>query len=355
MSKFLTLKNRNIEPYEAGEQPMDQEYIKLNANETSRPPSPEVLKALQSEKMKSLGFYVNPNLMDLRQAIADRFQLKPEQVCAGNGSDEMLAFIFLAFFDENTEIAYPDITYSFYRVITKLYGAKGRTIPLKEDLAIDADAFIDSGCHIVLANPNNPTGQVLSVAEIERMAAADSNRLVIIDEAYVDYGNESCIPLIAKYSNLIVVHTMSKSKNLAGAHIGYAMADESIISDIENVKNSFNPFNLNKMAIDVGIAAINDIQYYKKCASEVIELREYLKQELVKMKFYVVDTHTNFVFVSHPNLSGKEYNKQLREDGILARYFENPRISNFLRITIGTKEEVEAVLASTKRILQQLV
>jgi histidinol-phosphate aminotransferase len=355
MSKFLTLKNKNIEPYEAGEQPTDREYIKLNANETSRPPSPEVLKVLQSEKMKSLGFYVNPNLMGFRQAIAEKFKLKPEQVCAGNGSDEVLAFIFMAFFDENSEIAYPDITYPFYKVLTKLYGAKGRAIPLKKDFTIDVDTFIESGCHIVLANPNNPTGQVISNSEIERMLAANNNRLVIIDEAYVDYGNESCIPLIEKYSNLIVVHTMSKSKNLAGAHIGYAMGDESIISDLENVRNSFNPFNLNRMTIDIGIAAIRDNQYYDKCVDEVIELREYLKLELKKMNFKVIETHTNFVFVSHPFLGGDEYNKQLREDGILARHFANPRISNYLRITVGTKEEVEAVLASTRRQYNNLM
>lgn len=354
MSRFLGKRYENLEKYVPGEQPKDRKYIKLNANETSMQPSPKVLETLKSERMEHLGFYADPDAKELRLAVAEKYQVKMDEVFVGNGSDEVLGMIFLAFFDETTRIAYPDITYGFYQGFAKSFAIDGEAIPLKEDFTVDVDAFIESGRHIILANPNAPTGYVLPVSEIERMVASNPNRLVLIDEAYVDYGNETCIPLIHKYKNLIVVHTMSKSKNLAGAHIGYCVADKSLIDDLNGIKFSFNPFNMSDISLAIGTAAIKDSAYYEKCAKEIIANREFLSVELRKLGFQVLESHTNFIFVTSPYMHAKEYNQKLREHGILARYYEAPRIDNFLRITIGTREEMEAVVVATREILQKL-
>lgn len=353
MSKFLCGKYDNLEPYAPGEQPKDRKYIKLNANETSMIPSPKVLDVLKSSRMEKLGFYADPDAKEFRNAIASKYDVNMDQVFAGNGSDEVLGFIFLAFFDEKSKIAYPDITYGFYKVFAKSFGIDGKMIPLKDDFTVDVDAFINSGRHIILANPNAPTGYVLPVSEIERMVKSDPNRLVVIDEAYIDYDkdNHTCIPLIKQYNNLIVVHTMSKSKNLAGAHIGYCIADESLIEDLNGIKFSFNPFSLSDISVAIGKAAIEDEEYYKKCVNEIIDNREYLKAELKKLGFKVLDSKTNFIFVTHTEINAEIYNNMLRENGILARYYNAPRIDNYLRITIGTRAEMEAVVEATKNIL----
>lgn len=352
MSRFLCKRYENLEPYVPGEQPKDRKYIKLNANETSMMPSPKVLQILKSDRMNRLGFYADPDAKELRMAIAEKYLVKKEEVFVGNGSDEILAFLFLAFFDENTKIAYPDITYGFYQGFAKSFAIDGKAIPLKEDFTVDVDAFIKSGRHIILANPNAPTGYVLPISEIERMAASDPNRLVLIDEAYVDYGNETCIPLIHRYKNLIVVHTMSKSKNLAGAHIGYCVADASIIEDLNGIKYSFNPFNMSDISLAIGTAAIKDNAYYEKCIQEIIANREYVTEELEMLGFTVLESHTNFIFVTSRKIHASEYYKKLREYGILTRYYNAPRIDNYLRITIGTREEMEAVVAATRKITQ---
>ncbi len=353
MSKFLCEKYSNLEPYVPGEQPKDREYIKLNANETSMQPSPKVLEILKSSRMKKLGFYADPDAREFRNAVAERYDVNINQVFAGNGSDEVLGLIFLAFFDQNSKIAYPDITYGFYKVFAKSFGIDGMQIPLKEDFTVDVDGFIESKRHIILANPNAPTGFILPVSEIERMVKSNPERLVIIDEAYIDYdkSNQSCIPLIKKYKNLLVVHTMSKSKNLAGAHIGYCIGDESLIEDLNGIKFSFNPFSLSDISVAVGTAAIKDREYYDRCVSEIIENREYLKKELKNLGFEVLDSKTNFIFVRHSDLSAEFYNKMLRKNGILARHYNIDRISDFLRITIGTRDEMNSVIEATKSIL----
>lgn len=355
MSRFLSGKYKELEPYVPGEQPKDKTYIKLNANETSMQPSPKVLEVLRSGRMEKLGYYADPNALEFRRAVAEKYQVQEEEVFAGNGSDEVLGMIFLTFFDERSRIAFPDITYGFYKGFAKTFGIDGLAIPLKGDFTVDVDAFINSGRHIILANPNAPTGYILPVGEIERMAASDAGRLVIIDEAYVDYGNETCIPLTKKYENLIVVHTMSKSKNLAGAHIGYAVGDKKLIADLNDVRAAFNPFNLSDIAIAIGTAAIKDEAFYEKCIREIVENREFLKQELNQLGFTVLNSRTNFLFVTHPKIKACTYNQELRENGILARHFPAPRIENYLRITIGTRNEMNAVVEVTKRILQKEV
>ena len=353
MSQFLSKRYSGLEAYVPGEQPQDRTYIKLNANETSMKPSPKILEILKSDRMSRLGFYADPDAMEFRSAIAERYEINADQVFVGNGSDEVLGLIFLAFFDENSKIAYPDITYGFYKVFSKSFDIDGKQIPLKDDFTVDVDKFIESRRHIILANPNSPTGFVLPLSEIERMVKSDPDRLIVIDEAYIDYDkdNHTCIPLIKKYKNLLVVQTMSKSKNLAGAHIGYCIGDESLIEDLNGIKFTFNPFSLSDISIAIGTAAIKEQKYYDKCVDEIIENREYLKRELKNLGFRVLDSKTNFIFVTHPEIDAETYNKRLRENGILARYYSEPRIDNYLRITIGTREEMEEVVEATKNII----
>lgn len=351
MSRFLAETYKNMEPYVPGEQPKDRKYIKLNANETSMLPSKKVLEVLKSKRMENLGLYADPDSKELRNAIAKRYNVKMEEVFVGNGSDEVLGFLFLAYFNEKSKICFPDITYGFYKVYSKTFGIDGKAFPLNDDFTVNVEEYVNTDRHVVLANPNAPTGFYLPISEIERIVSAKKDRLVIIDEAYIDYGNESCIPLIKKYDNLIVVHTMSKSRNLAGAHIGYCIGAKTLIDDLNGLKFSFNPFNISDISLAIGTAAIEDTEYHEKCIKEIIENREFTKRELRNLGFEVLDSKTNFIFVTHPKLHAKEYNNLLRKEGILARYYDSERIDNYLRITIGTREEMEAVIEATKNIL----
>ncbi|MBB5336711.1 histidinol-phosphate transaminase [Pectinatus brassicae] len=354
MSRFISERYVNMAPYIPGEQPKDSHFIKLNANETACPPSPKVLEVLASSRMNNLGRYTDPSSMELKKAIAQNYNLKTDQIITGNGSDELLGYIFLTFF-ERSRICYPDITYGFYKTLADAFAIDQQEIPLKQDFHVDINAYIKSDRHIILANPNAPTGYVLPVSQIEKIVAAKPDRLVVIDEAYIDYGNESCIPLINKYDNLLVIHTMSKSRNLAGAHIGYCLGHKTLIKDLENMRGVLNPFNLSDINMAVGTAAIYDKDYLKSSIDAIIETRDYTTEALRKLDFYVLSSHTNFIFVSHPWLSAAEYNAQLRNLGILARHYNSPeRIKNFLRITIGTKEEMAAVIAATKKILLKI-
>ena len=351
MSRFLSEIYKNMVPYVPGEQPKDRKYIKLNANETSMLPSPKVYEVLRSTRMNNLGKYADPDAKELRSAIAKRYDVNMENVFVGNGSDEVLGFIFLAFFDRTSKICFPDITYGFYDVFSKSFGIDGEAFKLKEDFTVDVDQYVKTERDIVLPNPNAPTGYALSVDEIERMVKANKDRLVVIDEAYVDYGTESCIPLTKKYDNLIVVHTMSKSRNLAGAHIGYCIASEKLIEDLNGLKFAFNPFNMSDISLAIGTAAVEDTAYHEKSVRTIIENREYTKAEFRRLGFEVLDSKTNFIFVTHPQITAEDYNKKLREFGILARHYKQERIENYLRITIGTREEMQAVIHATKEIL----
>lgn len=353
MSRFLNSIYSELHPYVPGEQPKGRSYIKLNANETSVPPSPEVLKAVSSPLLNSMGLYEDPHCMELRTAIADVYNVAPEQVFVGNGSDEVLGFCFLTFFSRNSKICFPDITYGFYKVYSNTFGIDAREIPLSSDFSVSVEDYVKTNRHVILANPNAPTGLCLSTCEIEKILKADPNRLVIIDEAYVDYGNESCIPLLNRYPNLIVIQTFSKSRNLAGARIGFAVASKEIIKDMNNIKFAFNPFNLSAMALAAGAASIRDTEYLKKCVNNIIATREYTKSELQSLGFFVIPSHTNFLFVKHPLLPAAMYYKLLKENGVLTRYYDEDRIRDYLRITIGTRSEMEEVLRITKLILQK--
>ncbi|WP_294349066.1 histidinol-phosphate transaminase [uncultured Clostridium sp.] len=353
MSRFLSSVHADIKGYVPGEQLNDKKYIKLNSNECSMEPSPKVLEVLKSDRMKHLGLYGDPNAKELRNALADRYEVSSDEVFVGNGSDEVLQFIFLTFFMNKERICYPDITYNMYKVLSGILHVDAKEIPLNEDFTVNLNDYINTDRHVILANPNAPTGYFIKVSEIEKLIKSNKDRLVIIDEAYVDYGNESVIPLVKKHDNLIVVHTMSKSRVLAGAHIGYCIASKSIIDDLRTVKFAFNPYNMSDINLAIGTAAVKDVEYQEKCIKAIMENREYLKDELRKLGFKVLDTRTNFIFVTHEKISATEYQEGLKEAAILTRYFNQERIKNYLRISIGTREEVQAVIDATKKIVNK--
>lgn len=353
MSTFLCEKYHDMEPYVPGEQPKDRKYIKLNANESSLPPSPKVIEAITNSEINGMGHYSDPNCLKIRNAIAGKYNVDVEQVFAGNGSDEVLGFCFMSFFSAGTKVCFPDITYDFYRVYAKTYNLDMLQIPLKEDFNIDIQDYINTDRHVIIANPNNPIGLRLTVDEIEQIVKAKPNRLVIIDEAYVDYGNESCVRLVNKYSNLIVVQTFSKSRNLAGAHIGYAISTKEIIQDLNNIKFSFNPFNLSTFTIEAGTASMKDVEYLNKCVNTTIDNREYTKEKLEEIGFRFLDSHTNFLFGYHPEIRAGKITKELKEKGILIRYYDMERIDNYFRITIGKREEMDKVIETMLDIVKE--
>lgn len=353
MSKFLSSELNNLEAYVPGEQPKDKKYIKLNTNESPYPPSPKVIEAVDKLAVNGLNFYCDPDTRDLTSALAKFYSVKPGQIFVGNGSDEVLAFIFTAFFDKERKGCFPDITYGFYKVYAKSFGIDAIQIPLKDDFTIDINDYINCGRNIIIANPNAPTGLVLSHEEIEKILKTNRDRVVVIDEAYVDFGSKSSIELLKDNPNLIVVQTFSKSRSLAGGRIGYAIASEEIIEDLNKIKFSFSPYNINSLSSIAGIASVEDKDYFEECNRKVINTRENTKEQFKRLGFKVLDTKTNFIFVAHDDIEGKEYHKKLRQNGILTRYYDEPRINNYVRVTIGTDEDMEKVVEITEKILEE--
>lgn len=353
MSKFLSKKLYNLEPYVPGEQPKDRKYIKLNTNESPYPPAPKVIEVINRKEVEDLRFYSDPHAKILIDEIAKFYNVEPEQVIAGNGSDEVLAFCFLAFFDEERRACFPDITYYFYKVFTKSFNIGAIEVPLKDDFTIDLDDYINCGRNIIIANPNAPTGLTLTHEEIEVILKTNEDRIVIIDEAYVDFGSKSCISLLDKYTNLIIVQTFSKSRNLAGARLGFAIASKEIIEDLNKVKFAFNPYDISGLSLLAGVEAVKDKKYLEQCARKIIATRERITDEFIKLGFKVIPSKTNFLFVTHSLISGEDYYKELRDNGVLTRHYKQPRIGNYVRITIGTDEEMDAVIKITNEILSK--
>lgn len=350
-SAFLNPRYAGITPYVPGEQPKDRAYVRLNSNETSLPPSPAVRAALNDALVDGLGRYADPHCMPLREAIAERFGVGAESVFVGNGSDEVLGLLFLAFFGGDARVCFPDITYGFYRDYCGTFGVRFREVALLDDFTLDVDAFAATEEHVVIANPNAPTGLCVPSSDIARIVEARPGRLVIVDEAYVDYGGKSCVPLVADHPNLVVVQTMSKSRNLAGAHIGYAIADPRIVRDLGDIKFSFNPFNLSAPTMAIGIAAMADEAYLAACTGRIIEERGRTMAELTRRGFTVLSSRANFVFATHPALPAEAWNQGLRERGVLCRHYGQARIRDWLRITIGTRDEMDAFLSATDDVL----
>lgn len=352
MSKFLNKKYQTLEAYTPGEQPRDMQYIKLNTNESPYPPSQRVLDAVNSDEVSRLRLYCDPECKELKQSIAALYGVKPENVYLSNGSDDILNFAFMAY-TTNGVAVFPEISYGFYKVFADLYGIEKKTIPLKEDFSIDANDYCNQNSFVVIANPNAPTGKTLSLADIEKIVASNSDNIVVIDEAYVDFGAQSCYKLTEKYKNLLVVQTFSKSRSMAGARLGFAIADSEIIADLETIKYSTNPYNVNRLTQIAGIAAIADNDYYMDNCKKIIASREYTTTELRKLGFDVIDSKANFIFAKSDKINGLSLYQKLKQRGILVRHFTADRISNYNRITIGTQKEMETFVKTVKAILEE--
>lgn len=351
MSKFINDKLKTLKPYVPGEQPTGQKYIKLNTNESPFKPSKSALKYARLEAKKS-NLYSDPDAKALTKAIALNVGVNENEVIVTNGSDEVLNFAFMAYCDSNTPAVFPDITYGFYKVFAGVNGVPKKEMPLLEDFSIDLSAFEKENGVIFIANPNAPTGKIISLSDIERLLSVNPNRVVVIDEAYVDFGGESAIPLIKKYKNLLVTRTFSKSRSMAGARLGFGVASPEIISDLQSIKYSTNPYNVNRITQAMGVGSIKDDKYFKANVSKIISNRNYLEQNLKSLGFTFYPSSANFVFVKHEKLNGKALYLTLKEKGILVRHFESERISDYVRITVGSLSEIKALLSAIKSILE---
>ncbi len=349
MSTFLNERLEKIDAYTPGEQPQDKRYIKLNTNESPFPPSDGVIKAINSDEVKDLRLYCDPECKKLRAALAELYNVESENIFLSNGSDDILNFSFMAY--GHNGAAFADITYGFYSVFAELYGITPTIIPLKQDFTIDIEAFCGQNKLVVIANPNAPTGMDISLAEIEKILTSNPLSVVLIDEAYVDFGGVSCAELTKKYKNLLCVGTFSKSRSMAGARLGFAVADKELIADLEKIKYSTNPYNINRLTQAAGLAAVKENGYYIDNCKKIIENREYTVKELIKLGFTVLPSKANFVFAKSEKVSGKVLYEALKEKGVLIRHFEKPRISEYNRITIGSRDEMEAFINILKEIL----
>ena len=355
MSRFWSRVVSDLTPYVPGEQPKIANLIKLNTNENPYPPSAKAVAAIQSELGDDgarLRLYPDPNADLLKQAVARRYAVTPAQVFVGNGSDEVLAHAFLALLKHDAPILFPDITYSFYPVYCGLYGVDYATVPLDAQFAIDpADYCGRPNGGIIFPNPNAPTGRLLALDAIEQILRANPDSVVIVDEAYVDFGGDSAIALVDRYENLLVIHTLSKSRSLAGMRVGYAVGHPTLIEALERVKNSFNSYPLDRLAIVGAVAAIEDEAYFQQTCTAVIATREQLTAEMAAQGFEVLPSAANFIFARHPQRDASALAKALRERSIIVRHFKLPRIEQFLRITVGTDGECQALVAALREIL----
>ena len=336
---------RTVEPYVPGEQPNQPDMIKLNTNENPYPPAPGVVEALKNFDTDKLRLYPEPTCKVLVDAIAEYYGIRSSQVFAGVGSDDVLAMIFMTFFNSKKPILFPDITYSFYDVWADMLRIPFETKALDDDFQIRKEDYYGKNGGVVFPNPNAPTGILMPLSEIEDIIAHNRNVIVVVDEAYIDFGGESALPLIEKYDNLLVVQTFSKSRSLAGMRLGFAMGNEKLIRYINDVKYSFNSYTLNQTALSLGVQAIKDREYFEETCAKVIATREWTKCELKKLGFSFGDSMSNFIFATHERVPAKEIFEALREHNIFVRYFSKPRIDNYLRISIGTQQEMEHLIA----------
>ncbi|MCD8327323.1 MAG: histidinol-phosphate transaminase [Lachnospiraceae bacterium] len=342
---------RRVVPYVPGEQPNRPGMIKLNTNECPYPPSPRVAEALKGLEAKQLRLYSDPTAGELVRALADRYGVEPEQVFVGVGSDDVLAMAFLTFFNSERPILFPDITYSFYDVWAELFRIPYRTCPLRDDFSLRMEDYMQPNGGIVIPNPNAPTGLLERVENLEQIIAANPDSVVIIDEAYVDFGGESVLPLVDKYENLLVVQTFSKSRAMAGARIGFAIGSRKLIGYLNDVKFSFNSYTMSRMSLAVGRAAVEDETYFREITAKIVETREKSKRQLAALGFSFPDSKANFIFATHGRVNAEQIFMALRERNIYVRYFKKPRIDNYLRITVGTPEQMEALMEALREIL----
>lgn len=352
MSRFFSSKYDKLEPYTPGEQPKERKFIKLNTNESPFPPSEKAI-SYAAEAAKNAELYPDPTCAYLTESIASLLGVSKDEVLVTNGSDEILNFAFMAFCDDKKGAAFPDITYGFYPVFAELNGVSYIEIPLKSDFSIDKGDYFHLNKTIFIANPNAPTGLLLSLSEIEEIVKSNPESVVVIDEAYIDFGGQSAVPLIHTYDNLLVTQTFSKSRSLAGARLGFGVGCKELIRDLNTVKYSTNPYNINRMSMAAGLGAMEDEEYTRNNCKTVMENRAYTAEKLKDLGFEMTDSSANFLFAKHEKISGKALYERLKEKGILVRHFEKERIYDFNRITIGTKDDMDALLNTIKDILAE--
>ncbi len=350
MSKFFSSRFNTLTPYTPGEQPQDMKYVKLNTNESPFAPEKNVVEAAKQAAEK-LNLYSDPECKKLVSKLAEIYGVKNENIIVTNGSDEVLNFAFMAFCDENTGAAAPDISYGFYPVFAAVNGVPFEEIPLKNDFTIDINDYLGLNKTIFIANPNAPTGIALTLDQIEQILKANENNIVVIDEAYVDFGANSAVKLIEKYDNLLVTMTFSKSRSLAGGRLGFGIASKEIIRDLNTIRYSTNPYNVNSMTLAAGLATLDNEAKVRKNCETIIKNREYTANTLKNLGFYLTDSKANFIFAKSDKIGGEELYLRLKERGVLVRHFKLPRIKDFVRITIGTKKQMDILIKTVEEIL----
>ncbi len=354
MSKFLIDKYQSLEAYTPGEQPRDMKYVKLNTNESPYPASSGVIKAVSEEEVARLNLYPDPECRALKEKLAEYYGVGYENVFVSNGSDEILSFAFMAFCSERSGAVFPNISYGFYKVYGDLYNVDYTQAPLNDDFTINVNDYINVNKTVVIANPNAPTGLSLSLDDIERIVSSNPENVVLIDEAYIDFGGKTCLELIKKYDNLLVVRTYSKSRSMAGARLGFAFGSKELIDDLNRIKYSTNPYNINRLTLLAGAAAIDDHEYYTECCKKIAETRELAKGMLSQLGFEYLDSDSNFIFARTDRLGGGELYKRLKEQGVLVRHFSDPLISDYVRITVGTPGQMDILFEKTEKILERV-
>lgn len=353
MSRFFSEKYKSLVPYVPGEQPKTQKYIKLNTNESPFPPSQKACEYAKRETEK-LELYSDPECSDLVKTAAEHFGISENEIIFTNGSDEILNFAFMAFCDETHSAVFPDITYGFYPVFSELNNVPFEEIPLNDDFSVNAHAFCAVDKTVFIANPNAPTGIALSLSDIEKIVKSNPQNVVVIDEAYVDFGAESAVKLIHKYDNLLVTQTFSKSRSMAGARLGFGIANENIIRDLNTVKYSTNPYNVNRMTMAAGVGAILDKEYFENNCKKIAKVRDYTSEKLKQLGFTVTESKANFLFAKSDCIDGATLYLKLREKGFLVRHFDKERLKDYNRITVGTKEQMDALLSAVREIKEEL-
>ena len=351
MSRFFSGKYDALTPYTPGEQPRGQTFIKLNTNESPFPPAPLAQKYAQKEA-ENLQLYSDPQCRDLVAMAAEKLGVAEDEFLFGNGSDEILNFAFMAFCDAAHPAVFPDITYGFYPVFAQLNGIPYREIPLQEDFTIRVEDYMGLNQTIFIANPNAPTGICLPLSDIERILESNPDNVVVVDEAYIDFGGESALKLIPKYDNLLVVQTFSKSRSMAGARLGFGAGNRDLIRDLNTLKYSTNPYNVNRMTMAAGVGALEAEGYFRVNCQKIMENRQWTMQKLEEMGFEVIPSMANFVFAKHPDIPGRDLYLALREKGILVRHFNKNRLNDYNRITIGSREQMKALVNALTEILE---
>ena len=351
MSKFFSEKFCSLTPYVPGEQPKEREYVKLNTNESPFPPSALGIR-LANEQLAKVMLYSDPEQRELNDAVANYYGVKKSQVIMTNGSDEVLNFAFMAYCDAKTPALFADITYGFYKVFAELNGINYTEIPLREDFSLSVEDYIEKKGTVFIANPNAPTGKAIPLSDIEKLLKSDTSRMVIIDEAYVDFGGDSAVKLIDKYDNLLVTQTFSKSRSMAGARLGFGIANEKIINDLNTLRYSTNPYNVNRITAAMGVGALLDKEYFNENCNKIIKTREWTKGQLEKLGFNILDSKTNFLFVKHDKVEGEKIYLKLKEKGVLVRHFNKERIKDFNRVTIGSDGQMQTFLKAIKEIVE---